>query len=397
MADVTGNANADLTVTANLQNSRSALSNLNKTGSGTMVLAGSNSYTGTTTVTDGSLVISNAAYAATITPNAIRVDYSNPPTVGTNNLLPGPVNASSLASYSVNGNGSTTVTLTNSPNLKAIVTSSAPANQKPVINAGQTFSVAENSAAGTAVGTLTATDADSNPLSGWAIVSGNTGGAFALNSSTGQLTVLGSLNYEGTPSYSLAVTVSDGTATSDPVNITVNVSNVPEYSDIFGSADPSADSNGDGISNLLAYALGATNSNSVVERPTLSVTTSNLTLTALVRTNDPKVAVWGNATTTLTNWPTNLIVGLPSADQTGAVSGITQKQDFTVERGTNARQFLRQRPAVPPPEGHLYSVSGRAACFFWPAWAFSAGLGLSLSFPSRSPMVAKLFPAGGVA
>ncbi|NBT06824.1 MAG: cadherin repeat domain-containing protein, partial [Betaproteobacteria bacterium] len=123
--------------------------------------------------------------------------------------------------------------------------------------------MAENSAAGTAVGTLTATDADSNPLSGWAIVSGNTGGAFALNSSTGQLTVLGSLNYEGTPSYSLAVTVSDGTATSDPVNITVNVSNVPEYSDIFGSADPSADSNGDGISNLLAYALGATNSNSV--------------------------------------------------------------------------------------------------------------------------------------
>ena len=43
-----------------------------------MVLAGTNSYTGTTTVTDGSLVISNAAYAATITPNAIRVDYSNP-------------------------------------------------------------------------------------------------------------------------------------------------------------------------------------------------------------------------------------------------------------------------------------------------------------------------------
>ena len=123
---------------------------------------------------------------------------------------------------------------------------------------------------------------------------------------------------------------------------------MPEYSDIFGSADPSADSNGDGISNLLAYALGATNSNSVVERPTLSVTTSNLTLTALVRTNDPKVAVWGNATTTLTNWPTNLIVGLPSADQTGAVSGITQKQDFTVERGTNARQFLRLKATLNP-------------------------------------------------
>ncbi|NBV97570.1 MAG: hypothetical protein EBT30_08530, partial [Verrucomicrobia bacterium] len=59
VADVTGNANADLTVTANLQNSRGVLSSLNKAGAGLMVLAGSNSYTGSTTVSGGTLQVGN--------------------------------------------------------------------------------------------------------------------------------------------------------------------------------------------------------------------------------------------------------------------------------------------------------------------------------------------------
>ncbi|NBT06825.1 MAG: hypothetical protein EBS54_09010 [Betaproteobacteria bacterium] len=94
-----------LAISAPLTNNFGAISGLIKNGDGKLVLSGILGYTGTNTVNGGSLVISNAAYAATITPNAIRLDYSNPPTVGTNNLLPGPVNASSLASYSVNGNG----------------------------------------------------------------------------------------------------------------------------------------------------------------------------------------------------------------------------------------------------------------------------------------------------
>jgi len=323
--------------------------NLEKTGANTLTLSGSNSYTGGTTVSSGTLVVSNAVFTATIQSGSTTVDFPTPPGVGTNNVLPGPLNTASLASINFSGTGGLTATLTNAPNLKVILTSSAPGNQKPVITAGQSFTIAENSAVGTSVGTLLATDAD-NPssLGGWAITGGNTSGAFAINASTGVLTVLGNLNYEATPTYALTVTVSDSTDTSDPVNVTVNVSNVAEFSDVFGSADPSADDNGDGVSNLMAYALGATAANSAVARPELSLTSSNLTLTALVRTNDPKVQILGNASTALTNWPTNTFAGTPAADQTGVVSGVTQKQVFSVERGTDSRQFLRLKATLEP-------------------------------------------------
>jgi hypothetical protein len=80
----------------------------------------------------------------------------------------------------------------------------------------------------------------------------------------------------------------------------------------------------------------------------MSVNSSNLTLTALVRTNDPKLQTFGNATLTLSNWPTNLIVGTPTSDQDGAISGVTQKQEFSVERGTDPRKFLRLRATLSP-------------------------------------------------
>ena len=60
----------------------------------------------------------------------------------------------------------------------------------PVITPAQTFTIAENSATGSTVGTILATDADlSTTLSNWTITSGNTGTAFALNASTGELTL----------------------------------------------------------------------------------------------------------------------------------------------------------------------------------------------------------------
>ncbi|MDO7874420.1 cadherin domain-containing protein [Hymenobacter sp. ASUV-10] len=100
-------------------------------------------------------------------------------------------------------------------------------NEAPSI-AAQTRSVAENSANGTNVGAaLTASDPDANPTLSYSITAGNSAGKFAINSSTGQLTVAGTLDYETTPSYSLTVRVSDGSLTSS-ATVTVNILDVNE-------------------------------------------------------------------------------------------------------------------------------------------------------------------------
>jgi hypothetical protein len=77
-------------------------------------------------------------------------------------------------------------------------------NQAPVIN-NQAFSVAENSSNGTNVGTVVASDPDAGQTLTYSILSGNTSGAFAINASTGVLTVANSsaLNFETTPSFAL--------------------------------------------------------------------------------------------------------------------------------------------------------------------------------------------------
>jgi len=221
-------------------------------------------------------------------------------------------------------------------------TSPAPANTAPVITSSQAFAVSENVPFATPVGTIVATDEDGNLLSGWAIVSGNTGGVFGINPANGQITVVGTVNFEGTASYALGVTVSDGMETSAVGTVVISVINVPEYSDFFGSSSPTADDNGDGISNLMAYALGATSPSSVVVPPGLDTADpTKLTITALIRINDPKVSVVGEYGLTLGNWETaSPIAGVDSGNQAGAVAGVTKRQDFSVLRASDPRKFL---------------------------------------------------------
>jgi hypothetical protein len=221
-------------------------------------------------------------------------------------------------------------------------TNPVPANAKPVVTGAQSFSISENVPFATPVGTIVATDEDGNLLSGWTIVSGDSGGAFAIDRDTGQIHVTGALNFEGTPSYALGVTVSDGTETSAVGTVIISVTDVSEYSDFFGLSSPTADDNGDGISNLMAYVLGATSPGSVVLPPELNATDSTkLTITALIRINDPKVSVVGEYGLTLGNWETaSPIAGVDSSNQAGAVAGVTKRQDFSVLRAPDPKKFL---------------------------------------------------------
>ena len=69
---------------------------------------------------------------------------------------------------------------------------------------------------GSLVGSIPATDVDAGTVLTYSITAGNDNGSFAIDATTGAITVLDStiLNYEETPYYSLTVTASDGPLTN---------------------------------------------------------------------------------------------------------------------------------------------------------------------------------------
>ncbi|HYH07456.1 MAG TPA: cadherin domain-containing protein [Thermoanaerobaculia bacterium] len=105
------------------------------------------------------------------------------------------------------------------------------ANEAPVAS-DATFSLDENSANGTSVGGVSASDQDASQTLTYAITAGNALGAFTINSSTGVITVadVTDVNFEVNPTFTLTVTATDnGTGNlSDTAAITINLTNLNE-------------------------------------------------------------------------------------------------------------------------------------------------------------------------
>ena len=129
------------------------------------------------------------------------------------------VQATDNGTPALSGSNTITVNLTN-------------VNEAPVVNAAGPFTIAENSANGTTVGTVSATDPDAGQTRSFSLTGGNTNGAFAINSSTGIITVANSaaLNFETTPTFTLTVQATDnGTPVlSGSRAVVVNLTNVNE-------------------------------------------------------------------------------------------------------------------------------------------------------------------------
>lgn len=136
------------------------------------------------------------------------------------------------------------------------------ANDAPRIDAGQTLSVAKQSITGTNFGSVIATDPDAtapnNTLS-FAITGGNTGGAFAINSGTGALTVADAGKLTA-PSFALNVTATDmGSPTplssSSVVTVIVDENQPPVVAanQLFAVGENAA--NGDKVGTVVATDL----------------------------------------------------------------------------------------------------------------------------------------------
>ncbi len=99
----------------------------------------------------------------------------------------------------------------------------------PVIAAGQNFAINENLPAATSVGFVLATDVDTvGTIQNWHIISDSSGGRFAVDASSGQVTALAGFNFEQQASFTLVLCVEDGTNVSTNQTIVVNITNVNE-------------------------------------------------------------------------------------------------------------------------------------------------------------------------
>lgn len=100
-------------------------------------------------------------------------------------------------------------------------TTPTPAPAKPVFTSSASFTAAENQ---TAIGTVTATDADSATIT-YSV----SGSELAITSDGGVLTFVSAPDYETKNSYTATVTASDGT-NSTTQDITVSVTVVVSFS-----------------------------------------------------------------------------------------------------------------------------------------------------------------------
>ncbi|MCA9063581.1 MAG: cadherin domain-containing protein, partial [Planctomycetaceae bacterium] len=125
-------------------------------------------------------------------------------------------------------------------------TASVFVNNQPVITSSNSVSVPENT---TSAITVTATDADVGQTLSYSITGGNDQSKFAINSSSGALSLIAAPNFESPTDansdnvYEVQVTVSDGFGGTDVQSISVTVTDVNEFNvSIPTDADATANS-----------------------------------------------------------------------------------------------------------------------------------------------------------
>ncbi|MGI9285279.1 MAG: DUF4347 domain-containing protein, partial [Pseudomonadales bacterium] len=118
-------------------------------------------------------------------------------------------------------------------------------NDAPAI-ADQSFIVAENSADGTLVGSVLASDPDTSDTLTYSITGGNAGGVFAIDSANGTIIVAnsGALDFETASAFSLAVQVADNGVPilNNSATVTINLKDLNEFA-ISAIADSDANAN----------------------------------------------------------------------------------------------------------------------------------------------------------
>ena len=214
-------------------------------------------------------------------------------------------------------------------------------NVAPQITGNTSFTIDENVAMGSGVGTLAATESNVT----WSITSGNELGLFAIDGQSGQIRTAGAIDYEAlsnkTITLGVRVTDAGGEASSADVAITVR--------DVDEGMTPQLWLAGSGWTEMspelwLKYAVGGALSPTGSSENTVTMLDSEkLSLTAVIRTNDLSLRVLGEAGVDLSSWSTNGVSVSASTNTNGVGEGY-ERRIYSVDRTNSpSRQFLRLR------------------------------------------------------
>lgn len=147
------------------------------------------------------------------------------------------------------------------------------------------------------------------------------------------VTTQGSVNTAVAGTYTLTYRASDvagNAATAVTRNVTVVIANPS----VVGA---------DGYSPLMKYAFGASNPGDTIQPPVTATTTSVLSLTAIVRTNDPGLVVTAESSTDLANpaaWTTANVTVTADSNTSNVPAGCV-RNIYSVSIVGAARMFLR--------------------------------------------------------
>jgi hypothetical protein len=161
-------------------------------------------------------------------------------------------------------------------------------------------------------------------------------GAFAWTDSSAVVDV--------TASYAVTFTPTDGAnynTASTSASVTANPAGTT-----FASWSGNAAVTSDLVSR---YAFGALGKTSAFEKMTSSITSTTLSLTAVVRTDDLKLVITPKSASTLGTWSaTDPVISVANAaDQTGLGTGLVRKV-YSVERGIDSKRFLKLEAVYTP-------------------------------------------------
>ena len=208
-------------------------------------------------------------------------------------------------------------------------------NTAPQIIGNRIFSVKENIPVGTAVGMLQASESGVR----WAITSGNGLGLFTIEPQSGVITTKAPIDFEAlsNPTITLGVNVTDAGGATGSANVTITVVDVLEISFkqwLGGMAETTE--------LLLKYAIGGASSpTGSSENMVMGLASNKLSLTAVVRTNDPVLSIVGEAGMNLTSWTSNGVSVAPSANQVSVPEGCQRKVYSVDQSQSPSKQFLR--------------------------------------------------------